>query len=56
MQVFMATSTKGNQIRGVIVALLTAQLFVMNLQGLPRATELAFPAIAPQYLLSQLAV
>ena len=52
----MATSAKGNQIRGVIVALLTAQLFVMNLQVLPRTTDLASPVIASQYLFSQLVI
>jgi hypothetical protein len=48
----MATSAKGNQVRVVIVALLTAQLFVMNLQVLPRTTDLTSPAIAAENLLS----
>jgi hypothetical protein len=52
----MATSAESNQVRGVVVALLTAQLFVMNMQVSLGSTDLASPAIASQYLFSQLIV
>lgn len=45
--------TKGNQVRVVIVALLAAELLVVDLQILPGATDLALPPITTQYLLSE---
>jgi hypothetical protein len=56
MQFFMAAGAQGDQIRVLVVALLTAQLFVMDLKVTSSTANLAYPAIAPQYLLSQLAV
>jgi hypothetical protein len=56
MQFFMAAGAQGDQIRVLVVALLTAQLFVMNLKVPSSTANLTSPAIAPQYLLSQLAV
>ena len=52
----MAVGAKGNQIQIVIRALLAAKLLVMDLQVLPRTTDLALPAIATQYLFSELVV
>jgi hypothetical protein len=49
----MATNSKGNQVRVVIVALLTAKLFVMNLQVLLRTADLAPPSIAAENLFSE---
>jgi hypothetical protein len=54
MQVFMAASAKDNQVRVVIVALLAAQLFVMDLEISPRTADLASPAVTAQYLFSEL--
>lgn len=56
VQLFMAGGAKGNQIEIVIRALLAAKLLVMNLQVLPGTTDLALPAIATQYLFSELVV
>ena len=56
MQRFVAVGTQGYQIQIVIVALLAAKLFVMDLKVLSGATDLACPAIAPQYLFSELVV
>jgi hypothetical protein len=46
VQLLMAGGAKGNQIEIVIRALLAAKLLVMDLQVLPRTTDLALPAIA----------
>jgi hypothetical protein len=56
MLAFMTVGTKSNQIKVVVVALLTAEFLVMDLQVLPRTTNLASPAIATQDLFSELAV
>ena len=52
----MAAGAQGNQIQVVIRALLAAQLLVVDLQVLSGTTDLASPAIAPQYLFSELFV
>jgi hypothetical protein len=52
----MADSAESDQVRIVIIALLAAQLLVVHVQILPGTTELASPAITPQYLFSQLVV
>ena len=52
----MAVGAQGNQVRIVIRALLAAQLLVVDLQVLSGTTDLASPAIAPQYLFSQLVI
>ncbi len=52
----MAVDAQGDQIRIVIRALLAAQLLVMDLQVSPGTTELASPAIALQYLFSQVVI
>ena len=52
----MAHPTESDQIRIVVIALLAPQLLVVDLQILPGTTELASPAIASQYLFSQLVV
>jgi hypothetical protein len=49
VQRFVAVGTQGYQIQIVIVALLAAKLFVMDLKVLSGATDLAPPSIAPQY-------
>ena len=56
MQFLMATRAQGNQVREGIVALTTAQLLVVDLKALPRTTDLTLPAIAAQYLFSELLV
>ena len=56
MQPFMAGGAQGNQVQIVIRALLAAQLLVVDLQVLSGTTDLASPAIAPQYLFSELVV
>ena len=53
MHCFMAASAQGKQISLLIVALLTAQLLVVDLQVLSRAADLALPTIAAQYLLAE---
>ncbi len=53
---FMAAGAQGDQVRIVIRALLAAQLLVMDLQVLSGTTDLALPAIAAQYLFSELFV
>ena len=52
----MADRAESDQVRAVIVALLAAELLVVHVQILPGTTELASPAIALQYLFSQLVV
>jgi hypothetical protein len=52
----VTTSAQGNQIEIVIRALLAAKVLVMDLHVLPRATDLASPAIATQNLFSDLVV
>jgi hypothetical protein len=52
----MALGTQRNQIRVVIIALLAAQLLVMDVKVLSGTANLAFPAIALQYLFSQLVI
>jgi len=44
----MAAGAQGNQIQIVIRAPLAAQLFVVDLQVLLGATDLALPAVAAQ--------
>jgi hypothetical protein len=56
VQPFMATSAKRYQVQVVIVALLAAVLLVVDMQVFPGTTDLASPAIAAQYLFSQLVV
>ena len=56
MQPFMAGGAQGNQVQIVIRALLAAQPLVMDLQVLSGTTDLALPAIAPQYLFPELVV
>ena len=52
----MASSTQGDQVGVVIISLLAAPLLVMDLKVLSGTANLAFPAIALQYLFSQLVV
>ena len=52
----MTHSTESNQVGIDIFALLAPKLLVMDVQILPGATELASPAIAAQYLSSELVV
>jgi len=54
MQFFMAAGAQGDQIRVLVVALLTAQLFVMDLKVPSSTVNLTSPVIAPQYLFSRL--
>jgi hypothetical protein len=54
MQALMAVSANGNQVRVVIVALLAAQLFVMDLEISPRTADLASPAVTARYVFSEL--
>ena len=57
MQFFVAFGAQRDQIQVVIIALLTAQLLVMDVKVFVRgAADLAFPAIALQHLFSQLVV
>ena len=53
---FVTAGTQGNQVRVVIIALLAAELLVVDLQVLSGATDLALPAIATQYLCSEVFV
>jgi hypothetical protein len=53
---FVATGAQGNQVRVVIVALLAAKLLVVDLQVLSGTTDLASPAVATQYLFSEVFV
>ena len=52
----MAAGTQGDQVQIVIRALLTAQLFVVDLQVLSGTADLTSPAIAAQNLFSELFV
>ena len=45
----MAAGAQGNEVQVVVVALLAAVLLVVDMQILPGTTNLACPAIAPQY-------
>ena len=56
VQGLMTGGAQGNQVRVVVVALLAAELFVVDVQILSGATDLASPAIATQHLFSQLIV
>jgi len=56
VQRFVAVSAQGDEVQIVVVALLAPQLLVVDMQILPGTTELASPAIAPQYLFSQLVI
>jgi len=56
MLLFMAGGAQGYQVRVVIIALLATQLLVMDLKVLSGTANLAFPAIALQYLFSQLVI
>jgi len=53
---FVALGAQGDQVRVVIISLLAAPLLVMDLKFLSGTANLAFPAIALQYLSSQLVV
>ena len=53
---FVTPGAQGDQVRVVIVALLAAELLVVDLQVLPGTADLASPAIATQYLFSELFV
>ena len=53
---FVTAGAQGDQVRVVIVALLASELLVVDLQVLPGATDLALPAIATQYLFSEVFV
>jgi len=53
---FVTAGAQGDQVRVVIVALLAAELLVVDLQVLPGTTGLASPALATQYLFSELVV
>jgi hypothetical protein len=50
------TGAQGNQVRVVIVALLAAELLVVDLQVLSGTADLTLPAIAAQDLLPELVV
>jgi hypothetical protein len=52
----MAACTEGNQVQVVIIALLAAELFVMDLKVLPGTAHLASPAIAAQNLFSEFVI
>jgi hypothetical protein len=52
----MAFRAYCNQIQVVIIALLAAQLLVMDLKVLSGTADLAFPAIALQHLFPQLVI
>jgi len=52
----MAAGAKCNQVQVVVAALLAPMLLVVDMQVLSGATDLACPAIAPQYLFSELVV
>jgi hypothetical protein len=56
MLTFMAVGAQSYQVRFIVVPLLAAQLFVVDLEILPRTTDLTLPAIALQYLFSQLVI
>ena len=49
----MAAGAQGNQVQIFVRALLTSQLFVMDMQVLSGTTDLALPAIAAQDLFSE---
>jgi hypothetical protein len=53
VQRFVAVGTERNQVQIVVVALLAAKLLVVDLKVLSRATDLALPSVAAQYLSSQ---
>ena len=53
---FVALGAQGDQVRVVIISLLAAPLLVMDLKVLSGTANLAFPAIALQYLFSQLVI
>jgi hypothetical protein len=56
VQRFATVSAQGDEVQIVVVVLLAPQLLVVDMQILPGTTDLASPAIAPQYLFSQLVV
>ena len=53
---FVTAGAQGDQVQGVIVALLAAVLLVVDLQVLPGITDLASPTIPTQNLFSELFV
>lgn len=53
MQAFVTVGAQGNQVQVVIMALLAAKLFVMNLKVLHGTTDLASPTIAAENLFSE---
>jgi hypothetical protein len=52
----MTSGAYGDQVQIVIWALPTAQVFVVDLQVLPGATDLASPGVAAQHLFSEVVV
>ena len=56
MTEYVAFHAQGDQVRVVIIALLAAQLLVMDLKVLSGAADLTSPAIALQHLFSELVV
>jgi len=56
VQPFVASGAQGNQVQVVIRALLTTQVLVVDLQVFSGTTDLTLPAIAAQYLFSELFV
>lgn len=56
MLLFVTVSAQGDEVQIVVIALLAPQVLVMDLQDLPGTTDLASPAIAAQYLFSQLVI
>jgi hypothetical protein len=54
VECFMAAGAQGNQVGVAIRTLLTAQLFVMDLQVLARPADLTLPPVPLHYLLAEL--
>jgi len=52
----MTLGAQGDQVRVIIIALLAAQLLVMNLKVLSGTADLASPAIASEHLSPELVV
>jgi heptaprenylglyceryl phosphate synthase len=56
VQRFVASGAQSDQVQIVVVALLASQFLVVYLEISSGTTDLASPAIAPQYLISQLVI
>ena len=56
MPLFVASRAQADQIRILIRALLTSEGFVVHLQGLARAANLALPPVSLHYQLAELFV